>query len=265
MLTLYCDDSGTHADSDIAVAACFISPVEQWKKFAKQWKKIAQQEGFDVFHTADFNARQQQFASPEWQDNGKRNRTYRALIDTIKQRTMVGLGVAVEKAGYDQIVPAAIRDRIGKNHYTFALYICMGFIKKWREEARVTEPIQFVFDRVSKGKGEIDSYFETLVSGGDHARVHFGVQGKCWSFRDKAEAVQLQAADIWAYEFFRFMRDCYSSGQKEPRKSLLSLALSPKQFTEYHNRETLTEFVRRLQETSSQQESAAQASSGGTV
>ena len=127
----------------------------------------------------------------------------------------------------------------------------MGFIKKWRKENQINERTEFVFDRLSKGRCEIDSYFAALVSGGQLATTEVGVYEGCWSFQDRAQVVQLQAADIWAYEFFRFMRDSDTPDgglKKEPRKSLLSLALAPTNFTEFHDRVTLADFVQKIAE-----------------
>jgi hypothetical protein len=57
MFTLYCDDSGTHAQSDVAIAGCYISTVEQWQEFRRNWDEINAREDFGVFHMADFVAK----------------------------------------------------------------------------------------------------------------------------------------------------------------------------------------------------------------
>lgn len=57
MFTLYCDDSGTHNESEWAIAASIIAPAGQWEKFREAWQRIAKDENFDVFHMATFVAR----------------------------------------------------------------------------------------------------------------------------------------------------------------------------------------------------------------
>ena len=251
MFILYCDDSGTDAQSDIAVAGAYVATVEQWTEFRRNWGEVNQRENFGVFHMADFVARQEQFALPEWQDEDKRKRTLRALIGTINVRVRFGIAAAVEKSAYDEVVPDDLRKRLGKNHYTFTIRQCMGVIDKWRQKCGYTDPIQYVFDRLPKGQGriaDINSVFEILVSGGEHAVAHYGVYRDGWSFQDKANVVQLQAADIWAYENFRFMRDWYVPNNKEqPRESYL--ALREAQVTlRYQNRKTLTDIVQTMRE-----------------
>jgi hypothetical protein len=90
MFTLYCDDSGTHAGSDVAVAACYISTAAQWTEFARNWDEVEAKEHFGVFHMADFVDRYEQFASPEWANQKKRDRTIGALVNIIKTRVRIG-------------------------------------------------------------------------------------------------------------------------------------------------------------------------------
>ena len=41
------------------------------------------------------------------------------------------------------------------------------------------------------------------------------VHDDCWSFQDKADVTQLQAADIWAWENYRYAVDFYFPKQAE--------------------------------------------------
>lgn len=152
--TLYCDDSGTHAQSHIAVAACFVAPVLQWEHFAKDWNAANDAENFGVFHMADFVAKKKQFALPEWQDPQKRDRTLRRLVNIINTRKQHGFAAAVEKVGIEEEMPRHFADgyEVGKNHYTFAVRMCLAKVRKWRKKYGHTEPIQYVFDEMSKGK-----------------------------------------------------------------------------------------------------------------
>src|SRR5262249_14872095 len=149
MFTLYCDDSGTHTQSPIAVAACYVSTVEQWERFVVDWNDADAAEHFGVFHMADFVARKEQFALPEWQDDEKRDRTIKRLITIINTRRRMGFFGVVEKSAYDTEVPQNLRDRfkLGKNHYTFVVRMCLAKVLRWRMKYGYQEPIQFVFDQ----------------------------------------------------------------------------------------------------------------------
>src|ERR1700688_3408179 len=86
MFTAYFDDSGTDGNSDIAVAACYISTKRSWDDFVDEWDRSAWQEGFDYFHMSDFMAPPGQMKKPwcEW-DNIKKDRVYARLAKTINQ------------------------------------------------------------------------------------------------------------------------------------------------------------------------------------
>jgi hypothetical protein len=245
MFTLYCDDSGTHAESPFAVAACFVAPILQWEHFAKDWKAADGAEGFGVFHMADFVARKKQFAAPEWQDDDKRKRTLKRLINIINTRRRMGFFAAVEKSGYDAQVPQAMRDRyrLGNNHYSFAVRMCMAKVLKWRMKYGYKEPIEFVFDQMSKGAGEINAIFEKALKEGDEAALIHGISRDAgWSFQSKTKVVPLQGADILAWEALYHMQKAFLARGKTERKSfqaLIETAMDPG----YHDCDTLRKWV----------------------
>jgi Protein of unknown function (DUF3800) len=254
MFTIYCDDSGTHSKSDVAVAGCYISTVDQWTELKRNWEAVNEREKFGVFHMSDFVAKKENFSSPEWNDQIKRDRTIQALINLIKTRAQCGFAAVVTKSAYDQVVvDGGLKHRYGDNHYAFAVRLCTAMVNRWRDKYRATEPIQYIFDRMSEGKGDIDKLFKTLVKGGEDAMRRYGVFKDCWSFQDKAQVTQLQAADIWAWENYKYMIDCFvpsrSGGMicKRPRLSYLALTSSPT-VVKYHTRDTLEELVRRMPE-----------------
>lgn len=248
MFTLYCDDSGTHKGSDIAVAGCYISTVEQWEYFGRNWQEINDREHFGVFRMSDFVAHKAQFAEPEWQDEEKRGRTIRALISTVKTRARIGFSAAVVKSAFDEVITDDIRERFGTNHYAFVVQLCVALVDRWREKYGIREPVQYVFDRQSEGKGDIVAMFKVFVKGGEDALGRYGIYPDCWSFQDKAQVIQLQAADIWAYENYRYMRDYFIPVEmkriegKPLRRSYKALRDSPVN-VRYHVKHTLEQLV----------------------
>jgi hypothetical protein len=250
MFTLYCDDSGTHPKSDIAVAACHISTVDQWTHFKRNWDEANAREHFGVFHMADFVGKQEQFSAPEWNDQAKRDRTVRALVNLIKTRAQIGFAAVVVKSAFDEVIAGSkLREKYGDNHYAFVVRLCTTLVDRWRQKHKHGAPVQYVFDRLSKGKGEINALFEMLLKGGEDAMRRYGVYKDCWSFQDKSQVTQLQAADIWAWENYRYMCTHVlgpNNGAKVPiRKSYLALRDSPVQ-VRYHTRESLQELSRRV-------------------
>jgi hypothetical protein len=250
MLTLYCDDSGTHPKSSVAVAACFIASVDQWDRLKMNWEKINEDENFGVFHMADFVAKHEQFAAPEWQDQEKRDRTIKKLINIIQTRVQFAVCCSVDKSAYDEVRQQNLHHpfwQSRKNHYSFAVRHCLANIQKWREQYKHTDPMRYVFDRLSKGKGEIDAQMEIAAGGLDDGCRQYGISKDGWGYDDKSVVTQLQAADIWAWENYKYMVDCFlpeTSEKKQVRKSYGELLKIPR-IVRYHNRKTLLELARR--------------------
>lgn len=248
MFSFYCDDSGTHSQSPVAVAACLISSVDRWAAFQKAWCEANAAENFGVFHMAEFEGNYDRFDTPEWRDSGKKQRTLDRLIKAIQDNVEVGVGAAVVKADYDKVVPPDIRERyaLGDNHYTFAVKICIGHLQRWRREKAHTEPMTFVFDRMSKGKGEIINIFDATAKVGHGLELRdFGMTKDCWSFADKAGIVQLQGADICAWETLRYLTNTFlrpRERQQPMRKSLAVLYKNPL-YLHLHNEGTLKELI----------------------
>jgi len=242
MFSLYCDDSGTHAGSPCAVAACLVAPVAQWERFVDDWQRANDKENFGVFHMADFVSRHKQFASSEWQEDNKRDRTIKRLISIITTRSTIGFFNVVDKVAYDEEVPDNLKEKLtlGHNHYTFAVRMCLAKVLKWRMKYNHKEPIQFVFDRLSKGQGEISSVMQHCLSDGiDNG---FGIEPSGWSFQDKSRILPLQAADILAWETLHHMRSVVLAGNGKTRGSYNALLKMPTDHG-WHHRKTLKELV----------------------
>src|SRR5262249_17292892 len=87
-----------------------------------------------------------------------------------------------------------------------AFRVCTALVDRWRERHRYADRIEYVFDRLSEGRQDVDALFHALLPGGPDALRRYGVYEGCWSFQNKARVVQLQAADIWAWENYRCER-----------------------------------------------------------
>jgi hypothetical protein len=202
--TIHFDDSGTHPTSPIAVAAGWISPYEQWKKFIKAWNRARVAEGFDVFHMSEFMASNPKTEFASW-DNEKKVRVMRRLRGIIEDHATMGFGFAVHKDDYEQLVTGDVRKKFGEFHYTWAVRVVIGMVENWRERKRIKEPTEYIFDRMSQGRAEIDKVFADAEATG--AALHrYGIFRGCHSFRDKAEVLPLQAADIFAWLLFQRAR-----------------------------------------------------------
>lgn len=223
MLAVYIDDSGTHPDSDIAVAAGFASEIGYWSAFESEWKAALSVAGIlnEGFHSSEFEAQQKPTFSG-W-SNAKRDTLREALVKAITDHALVGVAAAVKKSDYDALVQGKLREKLGDHHYTFAVQACLYQLQGWMRYANYHEPMQYVFDRMSnlKSKNEINLVFDDLYRHGIHNR--FGIEPGGYSFESRKAFIPLQAADIIAWESFTYMKR-HVYGGKDERDQFKSLA-----------------------------------------
>jgi hypothetical protein len=205
-LTMYIDDSGTSPKHEVAVAAGWISPVRQWKKFEKEWEKakIITGDEFDCFHMSPcvYSGKKTEFAT--WSYT-KKQRVIRRLRNIIKRRAMKGFCSAIRKKDYDELVPLELKEERGRHHYTWVMRNVLGQIHRWREDNNVTDPIEYIFDWMKPTdprRVEIQNAFAPFEENPE-AQKRFGLYKGCCNFRERCEVAPLQAADILAWLLYR--------------------------------------------------------------
>jgi Protein of unknown function (DUF3800) len=202
--TVHFDDSGTHKESSIAVASCFVASVEQWKEFNRNWAEVNKNEEFGTFHMADFAFGSQQFKT--WDDT-KKERILGRLCNIISTRVSAGWSVAVTKRDYDEIIVGPFRDWCGQFHYTFCVRQCAGSAGIWRKRYEPKSSLKYVFDRMSQGKGDIMFAMDSAITSSELESRVTGVRPLGgYSFDSKSDIWPLQAADIFAWTALQHMR-----------------------------------------------------------
>jgi len=210
---IYWDDSGTHKESPIAVAACYVATKEQWDQFKINWDEAREQEGFDVFHMADFMATPEYKREPfcGW-DKNKKSRVYFRLASIINTRVRMGFAIAVPKDAYDRYAPERFRKEYADGHYAFAVKTCMGMVNTWHETYAKGQGVQYVFDNMGKGRGEIGDIWKMAEQEPEEAEKG-GFRPGGYSFQSKEFFKPLQAADILAWNMYTAMIDGSQNGK----------------------------------------------------
>jgi hypothetical protein len=208
-LAAYSDDSGTHPDSPVALVAGWVSPVQQWKKLAREWKKAKVEFGFQTLHMSELMANnpKSEFADRDHWNDTRKARLLKTLREIVGEHGGQGFENSVLKIDYDDLVQGENRRHLGHFHYTYAVEGCLSAIEKWRTENIVREPTQYIFDRMAKGsaKKEIERTFRDAERLDSPLR-RYGIYTGCQSFGDKSEIIPLQAADLLAWCAFRHDR-----------------------------------------------------------
>jgi hypothetical protein len=219
-VTLYLDDSGTHLQSPVAIAAAWVSPVPRWNRFMEDWERSKTRHGFECFHTAECVARNPKSEFATWKP-WQVDKALRNLAQLSLQRSSQGFSVSVNKKDYDEVLPDFIKEKTGTFHYTWAVRNVLGLVEKWRA-GRTAEPIEYVFDWMSDDQGQIEKRLEIdaiFASAATHPKSmeRYGIQKGCHSFRDRCDVTPLQASDLLAWCTSKRSRNAIS-GQppKEP-------------------------------------------------
>jgi hypothetical protein len=238
------DDSGTHPGSPTAVCAGYVATVTQWRHLEKEWREADAREPFMPFHTADCLSRHKQF---EGWDNQRVYGLLRKLTGIINSRVRYAVISAVVKKDYDEVVPEWLKERAGRKPYTFCVASCLGFIKQWRDQYKITSPIEYIFDWMGKGKGEIMGAFGGLIR--YHHQDDIGAYKGGLSFQTKDRFVQLQAADIIATAGGHHMNYKVLAGKSTEGEPLFDevMKFKPRPSNRYFDRKNLIEWVARME------------------
>jgi hypothetical protein len=203
---VYFDDSGTDANTPVAVAACYVASKRQWDEFVRNWDEVLEEEGFDCFHMAHFVAKPEAGHKPfcDW-DNTKKSRVYSKLANIITTRVRKPFALAVPKVAFDRYVFPEFKEQYAADHYTWAAKATLGLLEKWRFEYKITGPMQYVFDQGSLGQPQLKKVWdEGALYEGAHDR--YGIVPEGVMFQDKRIFKPLQAADILAWQMQNHMR-----------------------------------------------------------
>lgn len=220
MFTAYFDDSGTDGNSDIAVAACYVSTKRGWDDFVTDWDHARTQEGFDVFHMAEFTAPPGQRHEPfcDWGDSKKKH-VYGRLAKVINENKRIGIAIAIPKDIYSSRVPERLQRHFGRQHYSFAVRLCMTQIWKWRKDCLISLPTRYVFDWEMQKSGkrqEIEKIFDILSQPTNEALAEwYGFEPNGFSFEHKENFKPLQSADILAWQMRSHMRKIWEVGHDD--------------------------------------------------
>lgn len=212
---VYFDDSGTDRNSPIAVAACYISTKSGWDDFVKEFDRIRREEDFPYFHMAEFVAKPEYGHEPfcKW-DKAKKDRVYSRIVEALNPNKSIGIAIAVPKSIYDQS-SEPFRAFYGKEHYTFAVRMCLKRVAKWRVDSRrFFMPMQYFFDwedEDSEKRTEIDNLWKSMHP---VVRKELGAnEGDGYSFQSKQHFEPLQAADILAWQMKTHMENILPYGE----------------------------------------------------
>lgn len=217
MLYAYFDESGTHAARTITLGG-FMGPEKRWRRFERKWSAELESERITACHMTDLESLYGEFKG--W-DKIRAVNFQKRLLSIIKEDAAHGISCGLVRADYEALVSKDADPELPKKvgtHYGICAAGCIALASRWREKKFPGEPIAFVFEDGVR-TGEVTDWLERTKKKGD-------LRIDSISFKSRRSTPPLQAADIHAYEAWKFMQDQIAvagAPARDTRKSLASL------------------------------------------
>lgn len=197
MLTAYFDDSGTHADSRVAVIGGWCGTEAQWSAFDAEWTAKLQEPlpgkpPIRQFHLSHCAAGEGEFAKYAPAERDAVRFDFREII--LKHK-LTGIAAMISRFDWDDLVTGKVREVMGTAEEACALR-CADRAVEWARQRYPEDPyLIIVFD-----KGRESQSMRKLAQGIANAHrynPHVGV-----AFLPVEKYTPLQAADIIATESY---------------------------------------------------------------
>lgn len=216
-LMFYCDTSGEHDDQrKLVVAAGYLANLGQWSRWRCEWDRVLREFNVDLFHATDLNSGRKGFAG--WSD-GKRAKFWRRITAITETNLSHGYAFGIR---YDEEYRARLEpvlQSVDTLHGKFKVKMMavVSLLAKVALHPRpASEKIGVVFER-ERGTGEMIEWLNNRKR-----------RGEVWlqsAFADfeampKSGALELQSADLLAYESLHSGCELLSPSGRQPRSSL---------------------------------------------
>ena len=224
MATAYLDESKDGQEKRVFVIAGYIGHDEDWDQLWTKWSRLLKTFAIPEFHASDCEKGSKRFFGMSKKRRESIQREFIHLLSDT-ENGLAGHLSAIELEPYVRLRPRfksarkippglAISGSLDDPYY---LGLQLAVERIARGAALVLPPeekIEFVFDESALG-GRVPSLFDSIKNaknlGAWTSRLG-GVQ-----LRSSAECLPLQAADLWAYEGFRFSEHRFAGKAAEER------------------------------------------------
>lgn len=222
MLAAYCDESGKHKEASRCVVAGLRANASTWKHFSLRWRSELKVRGISAFHMVDCEHGKNEFKGLSIR---ARENLQSRFIGILNEFTFVAVALSMPW----ELHPHAVEPIKGKQYksspYFLLFQSVIGQLVQHRHGLMPSSRISFFFERQRGFEGTAHTVYNRMKDEGD-LKPRLGPL----VYLDKAdpEGVPLQAADILAYESFRYLggEDRWQAHQllrPMMRKNLLTL------------------------------------------
>ncbi len=215
MLYAYMDDSGTHEGSHSCVIAGYFGGVNRWKEFERRWKDVLDRNAVDEFHAREFwkhTAGGEGTGKYRGWSRKKRREFMEELLGVIGCTEIYPFASGVLRSEWMRLTVRERKILCGGKPPNLASVsanpIFLPFQQCVARSAIYCKPgirIHFVFDDDKKTSAWAPSCYQqlkALVTEEGHPEIE-NILGDL-TFADSKIAMPLQAADLLAYEAYKY-------------------------------------------------------------
>jgi hypothetical protein len=208
MVASYNDESG---DERIFAVSGLLGMLPEWVELGRRWKQKLTEYRLPEFHAAQCESRREPFGGHERETRDMFQREFYGLI---AQSKLWGFCTAIwQKAYSDRFDEFKELRPSPEGHFAHPYFLAFQHnveamcLRLEQEKAPRDEPIAFVFDQQKEVEGRAKMLYDSMkYSQGGYLAAYRHRLGSL-SFDSRFSQIQLQAADVWAYESRKYVSD----------------------------------------------------------
>jgi hypothetical protein len=228
--------------SPVVCMVGYVSTVPQWVKFSRLWVQAINKAGISCFHMTDFVARVPPF---DKLTESERGRLMRRLVRLMNKYPLMSFDVSMLKSDFEELFKE--REHIIRSPWVWLAISVASAVGSWARMSGHSEPIAFFFDRGDKYSGEFKNAYDFLLKDQSELfkQIVANFQLGPLVLGDRCREVPLQAADVFAYETWRYRSSALKKPDAVMRRSFQYLTKSP-HFSQFIDREWLSQVIDRV-------------------
>jgi hypothetical protein len=205
----YCDESEDKQGRTIFAVSGYLGSNEAWRSFEIMWKDALADERIPEFHASKCDGGHGIFHGMSEERRAGLQRRFYSIVNNVMGW---GFSSAVRLGAYDMVRPQfqSARGDLWKPYFLlFQHQIELMTMVLEDADRPPDERIVFTFDRQQEyqHQGRANRLYNSLAKDADKEALKFARRLGGLFFASRLDEVQLQAADILAYENMRYLRD----------------------------------------------------------
>ncbi len=237
ILEFYCDES---YDDKIFTFGGFMALEHEWQKLEPKWNKRVKKAGVSRFHAAPLNGYHDEFAS--WKGTDKSAKFVIPLLNMIGHRKLLGFSFAMLLDDYEKYTSTIAKDKLG-TPYLCCFKHCIAMAAQSMNEMPKEDKFAVIIGRNPEENEAVKLFYKIK----DDSKVPYRHRLASCVPGSWEEYIELQPADMIAYDTFKLLHDTHVRGKKEWRKSLKALYSTTPLYGKYFDRECFESVNKKIE------------------